>query len=161
MNPTPPLICGMLLVAMMSAGMMHFWSVQNYVAEYPPEQVIRKVPDRGNPAKTKTLSPKTATRPAPLATYKPSRESKAQKEFFEGLVSEMKKLRTENRDLLDQLAETNRDVMKLEFRVDTHSESFRPLPTSEDREDTSFGIPEEDLQGVLPPRASPVYPVEN
>lgn len=33
----------------------------------------------------------------------------------------------QNRDLQTKLAETNRDVMALEFRVDSHSEEFRPL----------------------------------
>ena len=61
-------------------------------------------------------------------------------------------LQNQNRDLLDQLAETNRDLMKLEFRVDTHSESFRPMPVSEDRPFTSV----DDEPGVLPPRAEPV-----
>jgi hypothetical protein len=51
------------------------------------------------------------------------------------------------------MAETNRDLMKLEFRVDTHSESFRPMVVSEERIDTSF----EDGPGVLPPRAEPVF----
>jgi hypothetical protein len=54
------------------------------------------------------------------------------------------------------MAETNRDLMKLEFRVDTHSESFRPLPVTEDLStlnasslDTST---RESLPGVLPAR---------
>jgi predicted RNase H-like nuclease (RuvC/YqgF family) len=75
-----------------------------------------------------------------------------QKQFFESLVSRMESLQNQNRDLLDQLAETNRDLMKLQFRVDTHSESFRPLPVSEDRPFTSL----DDEIGVLPPRAEPV-----
>ena len=75
-----------------------------------------------------------------------------QKQFFETLVSRMESLQNQNRDLLDQLAETNRDLMKLQFRVDTHSESFRPLPVSEDKPFTSL---EEEI-GVLPPRAEPV-----
>jgi len=62
-------------------------------------------------------------------------------------------LENQNRDLVDQIAETNRDMMKLEFRVDTHSESFRPLPTSEEHGDTTF----DDGPGVLPPRADPVF----
>ena len=65
----------------------------------------------------------------------------------------MEKLQNQNQDLLDQMAETNRDVMKLEFRVDTHSESFRPMPVSEERLDTSF----DSGPGVLPPRAEPVF----
>jgi hypothetical protein len=50
------------------------------------------------------------------------------------------------------MAETNRDLMKLEFRVDTHSESFRPLQVNEEPIETSF----EAAPGVLPPKASPV-----
>ncbi len=65
----------------------------------------------------------------------------------------MASMETQNRDLLDQLAETNRDLMKLEFRVDSHSESFRPLPVSEDQPFSSLA---DDL-GVLPPRAEPVF----
>jgi hypothetical protein len=42
--------------------------------------------------------------------------------------------------------------MELNFRVNTHSEQFRPLPVSEERIETSF----EDEPGVLPPRAEPV-----
>ena len=64
----------------------------------------------------------------------------------------MASMETQNRDLLDQVAETNRDLMKLEFRVDTHSESFRPLPVSEDQ---PFSSLDEEI-GVLPPRAEPV-----
>jgi hypothetical protein len=75
-----------------------------------------------------------------------------QQQFFEALVSRMESLQNQNRDLLDQLAETNRDLMKLEFRVDTHSESFRPLPVTEDQPFTSL----EEEAGVLPPRAEPV-----
>jgi hypothetical protein len=77
-----------------------------------------------------------------------------QKKFFEALIEKINGLQNQNRDLLDQLAETNRDLMKLEFRVDTHSESFRPLPVSEDRPFTSVEV----TPGVLPPRAIPVPP---
>ena len=76
-----------------------------------------------------------------------------QKKFYEALIAKMESLQNQNRDLLDQMAETNRDVMKLEFRVDTHSESFRPMPVSEERFDTSF----DSGPGVLPPRAEPVF----
>ena len=65
----------------------------------------------------------------------------------------MESLQNQNRDLLNQVAETNRDMMNLNFRVDTFSDSFRPMPVSEDRPDTSF----EDGQGLLPPRAEPVF----
>ena len=75
-------------------------------------------------------------------------------------MSELRTLKNENRDLRDSMGETNRDVMKLAFRVDSHSESFRPLPTSEERDDTSFGGNDDDFPGVLPPKANPVYSLD-
>ena len=63
----------------------------------------------------------------------------------------MKQIKRENTTLRDQMAETNRDLMKLEFRVDTHSESFRPLPTTEDEVTLEPPLIDEG-PGVLPPR---------
>jgi len=83
-----------------------------------------------------------------------SAPSAGQKEFFKALLKEVKALRNDNLNLVDQMAETNRDLMKLEFRMGTHSESFRPLPVNDERPATSF----DDGPGVLPPRAEPVFP---
>ncbi len=166
MSPIPPILCGTLLAAMMAAGLSHHWSIQGFLANYEAVPVrLSPAVSPMAPAQQQKMSPEP---PLELATLTASTspgpgdiETAAEKEFFKGLVAEMKQLRNENRDLLDQLSETNREVMKLEFRVDTHSESFRPLPTSEERLDTTFGIDhEEDIPGVLPPRANPVYPLE-
>lgn len=57
-------------------------------------------------------------------------------------------LQRENRNLRDQVAETNRDLMELQFRVDSHSQSFRPLrAVQETRQPVG--------PGVLPPIESP------
>jgi hypothetical protein len=64
------------------------------------------------------------------------------------MLRQIENLQNQNRDLLDQLAETNRELMKLEFRVDTHSSQFRPLPVTEERQEAHF----DDAYGVLPPR---------
>jgi len=142
---TLPILCGAAIACMSAAGLSHWWSVRQFIA----------VVDSGRPIAVSKPSP--VARPAPSAVASeglPRVDSPpAQKEFYEALLTEMRKLRTENRDLLDQMAETNRDIMKLEFRVDTHSESFRPLPVSEERFDTTF----DDGGGVLPPRAEPVF----
>lgn len=97
----------------------------------------------------------------PLASQQPVALDPSQKNFYEAMVEKMKTLESyhksienQNRDLVDQMAETNRDMMKLEFRVDTHSESFRPMPVSEDPADLSLG----DDTGVLPPRAELILP---
>lgn len=158
MNPTPPFICGTLLVAMIAAGISHYWSVETFVADYPTVPAVRMLPVNTPIGESKKQQ---LTQTKPLLTSLPdSNEVPAQQEFFNSLVSELKKLKNENRDLRDLMGETNRDVMKLAFRVDTHSESFRPLPASEEREDTSFGFDDDSFPGVLPPKASPVYPLD-
>jgi chromosome segregation ATPase len=66
------------------------------------------------------------------------------------LKSENQNLHGVNENLQDQLAETNRDLSELQFRVDTHSESFRPLRTSPNdiRENTIRGA----IHPLLPPK---------
>lgn len=57
-----------------------------------------------------------------------------------------------NRELRNQVAETNRDLMELQFRVDTHSEQFRPLNITEQADNQILDMPEYDTSiGVLPP----------
>jgi len=145
MKPTLPILCGAAVACMSAAGLSHWWSVRQFIA----------VVDSGLPIAISKPSPISSPAPPSVAMAESPRSDSppAQKEFYEALLTEMKKLRTENRDLLDQMAETNRDVMKLEFRVDTHSESFRPLPVSEERFDTTF----DDSEGVLPPRAESIF----
>lgn len=149
---TVPIICGIALAAMSAAGFSHWWSVQQFAAAIhaglpvaSPEKPAEAAPAK--PAAPKLLA-QTPKNPAPATDA-------AEKKFYEALVAKMESLQNQNRDLLDQMAETNRDVMKLEFRVDTHSESFRPMPVSEERLDTSF----DNGPGVLPPRAEPVFPL--
>ena len=151
---TVPVICGVALTAMATAGLSHWWSVRQFIAALdagvPASSMPQPVPQPAAPSPVAAekspgpLASKTTT-PAPAPTPR-------QKDFYEALISKMENLQNQNRDLLDQVAETNRDLMKLEFRVDTHSEQFRPLPVNEERLDTSF----EDDPGVLPPRADPV-----
>ncbi len=154
---TLPMICGLALAAMSTAGLSHWWSVRQFANAF--ESGI-PIPPAGSPAAPQSPATTPAARSAPeaLAAVRQPADAVAyqhpQKEFFESLLKEVKTLRNENLNLVDQMAETNRDLMKLEFRVDTHSESFRPLPVNDERLDTSF----DDGPGVLPPRAEPVYP---
>lgn len=152
-----PMICGTALAAMSAAGFSHWWSVRQFVI------AINTKPPFSAPLRhSNSNQPSTPTTAAPLLTLTPANPTStpatdaAQKKFYEALVAKMESLQNQNRDLLDQVAETNRDLMKLEFRVDTHSESFRPMPINQDRPDTSF----DSGPGVLPPRAEPVpdYP---
>lgn len=159
MNPTPPLFCGTLLAAMMAAGVSHFWTVRGIVSRFPSAPALRIDPsstDDKTADPTRQLAPHSREfSPAPLA-----RGSEEEREFYTALLSEMKALRNENKNLIDQIGETNRDMMKMEFRMDTYSESFRPLPIQDRSDDTTFGS-EPEFPGVLPPKATPVYPLEN
>jgi hypothetical protein len=156
MKPTTvPLTSAFILATLSAAGISHWWSVREFTHAFPA----------GLPAAPLSVGPSPSAVPTPtilapsLAAVAQQPQNSAvptaaQKDFFENLVKEVKTLRSENLNLVDQMAETNRDLMKLEFRVDTHSESFRPLPVSEERNDTSL----DDGPGVLPPRAEPVFP---
>lgn len=158
MNPMPPVFCGMLLTAMMAAGVSHYWSVEKFIADYPTTPAVRLIPADSTSPPSDAISPPQET-PDHLVEAPARTEDAHSKEFFGNLIQELRNLRNENRALTDQIAETNRDVMKMQFQIDTHSESFRPLPTSQEREDTSYGM-EDDFPGVLPPRAEPVFPLD-
>lgn len=150
-----PKICSYALAAMCTAGISHWWSVREFTASWqanlPTTLTSPSAPMAMPEPKPSVKAPQiVSVQPAPKAQIA---DSAPQKEFFEAMLKEIKTLRTENLNLVDQMAETNRELMRLEFRVDTHSESFRPLPVSEDRPDTSF----DDGPGVLPPRAEPVF----
>jgi hypothetical protein len=155
-SPIMPLICGVATAVMTAAGLSHWWSIRQFItvmdAEAPVSrvQVLAATVESAPAATDKAVAPPSAPQDA-AATVLAAPDA-GQKQFFEKLITRMESLQSQNRDLLDQLAETNRDLMKLEFRVDTHSESFRPLPVSEDQPFTNF---DNDL-GVLPPRAEPV-----
>jgi pyruvate/2-oxoglutarate dehydrogenase complex dihydrolipoamide acyltransferase (E2) component len=157
-------IGGVVLAAFAAAGASHWWTVRQMLAAieeaggtlaYP--SFTSDLPEAVPPAPVRS-QPLLVNEAAPAAPQPISDTS--QQEFFAALVDEIRELRGENRDLRDQMAETNRDLMQLEFRVDTHSESFRPLPVSEGRFDVSVddaidtdpGSRLGEGPGVLPPR---------
>lgn len=152
------IICGIALAAMSAAAASHWWSVRQFVIAVNsglPAPTVSPATAPAAPARqtsptarpSDTLAAKTPRTPEPALAA-----ASGQNEFYDALIRRIENLQNQNRDLLDQMAETNRDLMKLEFRVDTHSEQFRPLPVSEERIDTSFDMD----PGVLPPRAEPV-----
>lgn len=151
---TLPLFCGVATAVMCAAGISHWWSVHQLLVVMdgaahtlsPKMQPIAQVVPE--PA-TKTAAVSKATTIVKTVAAAPPEQ---QQKFYESLITRMESLQNQNRDLLDQLAETNRDLMKLEFRVDSHSASFRPLPVTDDQPFTSL---DSDI-GVLPPRAEPV-----
>lgn len=157
MKPTTvPILCGAALIAISTAAVCHWWSVSQFAAAVhaglpvllPPPSATPFSTPVGPQAAQSSLVAQAPKLPEPTATTDAS-----QKIFYEALIAKMEGLQNQNRDLLNQVAETNRDMMNLNFRVDTFSDSFRPMPVSEDRPDTSL----EDGQGILPPRAEPVF----
>lgn len=75
----------------------------------------------------KNQLPVSGSRDEDTATLQALREIVAR---LQELKSENTELQGANRELQEQLEETNRDLSELQFRVDTHSESFRPLRAS-------------------------------
>lgn len=160
-----PTTCAISLAAMIAAGASHWWSVREFIAHYqaprggaPVVPVETPAPPIPKKAPAQQSPPALATKPAepPLG--------KSQKDFYEGLVNRIEQLQNQNTYLTDQLAETNRNMMNLEFTVNSHSQQFRPLPVNQpDQEKSRQPDPEnqksrtmlDDLPGVLPPRAFP------
>jgi len=170
-QPITPAICLAATACMITAATSHWWSVRQLTATIDPAALAV-------PATPVALAetPEPASVPAPVPVVAEARDSgftaeppvgeslATQQQFYQELLREMQHLRAQNRDLLNQVAETNRDLMKLEFRVDTHSEQFRPMPVAGDRFVTSvdpvpfnsFDSSFDDGPGLLPPRAEPV-----
>ncbi len=174
-----PTIFTAALTAMIAAGASHWWSVRQFAPvaanaaapmrapavpdeprstpESMPEIPVPAAPlAAAPPAVMPVALPQAPEAAAPSATHAAGEPIAMQLEFYEEMLREMRNLRGQNRDLLNQVAETNRDLMKLEFRVDTHSDQFRPLPVAEEAFNASFGTSFDDSPGLLPPRAEPV-----
>lgn len=159
MNPVPPFLSAILLAAMMAAGVSHYWSLQEFIAEYPIAPAVRQMPlPSSEVVSRETIKNVNSTKSVEVAALKAPEDSTQLKSIFEEMLVELKKIQNEKNDLINQLAETNRSVMQLQFQVDSHSESFRPMPTREERDDRS-NI-DDTFPGVLPPRANPVYPLD-
>jgi hypothetical protein len=150
-------LCSLLLTAAFTATATHHFTVRDMLARgisHPdPAPALKPENPPATLAATTATPPPTAPAPQTIPPTPPQADLSAQRELYDEVLAELRSLKMENRNLLDQIGETNRDLMKLEFRVDTHSESFRPLPASDSRFDSSF----DDGLGVLPPRAEPYH----
>ena len=65
-------------------------------------------------------------------------------------------MRDDQRSLRKQISESNRDLDELTFRVDTHSDSFKPLQTEVERPRSLDQMTDQPLNapgtGLLPPK---------
>lgn len=162
---TLPAFCGAALAMMSAASLSHWCSVNEFVTAIhaglpvqlapspsPTAPPVLTAPDVEMPTSAPTtllVAHQSLTPPAALGA---AAGDPSQQKFYEALVSRMESIQSQNRDLLSQVAETNRDMMNLNFRVDTFSESFRPMPVGEPLAELSYL----DGPGVLPPRAEPI-----
>jgi len=119
-----PFTCAVALATMAGAGVQHWLLVRDQVQS--PPAALAALPALSEPAPTITPAPAPVAQPAavdPELVARLERVISGQEKIMERFAQ----LDRQNIDLRDQVAETNRDVMELQFRVDSHSESFRPL----------------------------------
>ena len=120
-------VSGVALVLMGGGAGIHWWKVKGMVVRGSgPEWVALAVE---HPAKGGAMLASTGSQLALAAPgSSPSKEEINSIVATMGeMVSVLKDLRTENDDLRDQVEEINRDLNEAQLRLDSHSESFRPL----------------------------------
>jgi len=68
------------------------------------------------------------------------------------IVSVLRELKDENRNLREQVEEANRDLTEMQFRIDTNSRSFRPMKVSGEPAGPMERTAGHPLLGVKPQR---------
>ena len=155
-----PIICGAALAVMAGAASTHYLSVRQMVilAENSALPMGEVAPAGTEASETEALiaqiRQENASLQGTLAHQKANLVGNANPAPAAQPPSHLNQVLAElvalNRDLRNQVAETNRDLMELQFRVDTHSEQFRPLNLTEDYRDESDEFDPAAI-GVLPP----------
>jgi len=163
-----PACCLLLLGTMLSMVIGHWFQLVQPPAiaiQPPPQPEVPAKPAADSDSSTEPpiIQSNTALSAAPQSAAMPEQH---RNHDLQPLLERIGRLETQNRTLRQQLAETNRDLLTLQFRVDTHSESFRPLPVAESdaapvaipiQETSPAPDPEsEDDPVLLPARAEPV-----
>lgn len=155
-----PVLCGTALAIMTGATATHFFAVRQMVglAQLGGGVSAPAVGDattlelmaefqREKDALQATVNASRALQAGHASAPAPEASSPDLNRALTEIVSLIREQRT-------QLAETNRDLMELQFRVDSHSEQFRPLNVTDPGFDDPYGFPAdepaEDI-GVLPP----------
>lgn len=68
------------------------------------------------------------------------------------LMAKLTELTQQQKSMQSQQAELNRDINEIQFRLDSHSQDFRPLRTERSIDSLSLPSSEMDLNPLLPPR---------
>ena len=154
-----PLTCSIALISMLAASLSQWWAVNQLVLAVEstmPRQMHLAVRQASAPPQA-TANSKIPDTPATAEVQK----GPAYEKFFESLVGKLNAVEQrnviveqQNQDLRDQIAATNNDIMEIQFRLDSHSESFRPLKIAPETKIT----PDANSNGgagVLPPLSEP------
>ena len=156
-----PIACGTALAVMAGAAAAHWSSVRNLSAlasvlpeNHTPSQVPRRAAVPALPDESLAREAKHLLAEARRTENQPSRPAKAESEFdarLEKILSVSEGLAEQNAQLRDQMANTNRDMMELQLRVDSYDGQFRPLKVEEE---TTY-YDDDGSSGVLPPLDTP------
>ena len=170
---TLPIVSGIALAVMAGAAASHYSSVNNLIAFAGMTRANGMPSTSPGPARLVSNGQDARSIVAELQRQNESLEqtlaeneaaisaipSQSERPVLSGSDNDMQRLLTElvaqNRYLRDQISETNRDMMTLQFQVDSHSTQFRPLNLAEDRKDLIAEPFEQDYIGVLPPSDLP------
>ena len=165
-----PIACGTALALMVGAAAAH-WSSVNHMAalaallpaNLSPTKLtlpaVAPLPDDKPAREAKDfLAEARRAEDAPVRPAKASHDPDAR---FEKLLSVLEGTVEQNAQLRDQMANTNRDMLELQLRVDSYDGQFRPLKLDNEQEPRALEILEEPYtstaydDGVLPPIDSP------
>ena len=165
MNAITLIASTLALGAVMGISGTHFHQVKTMVENGRPEQIVppSSVPPGSALAEKIHQDAKNAEPQldliddVALPTLSLPTESKSINQRDGALMEILVAIRNEQKNIRQQVSETNRDMDELTFRVDSHSTQFRPLQTKAGRpralivNDDEFASPSGSNQ-LLPPK---------
>ena len=163
-----PLVCGVALAAMAGAVSSHYAAVTQMTTWAANPEIQDTLHKNSSQKNTKSMIAQLQRENhALMGTLHSSQEDlesrlsgvagdHAAPRTSDRLETLLAELVAQNRDLKNQIAETNRELMDVQFRLDTHAEGFRPLNVANETiaeayptiaDDGNFDI----APGLLPP----------
>ena len=158
-----PTICGIAMIAMIAAAATHRLSINSLLTMAQDPATMSPTRDADQPSDpTQQLIAELRQQNNLLENALPADQQRQSAHSMNRLAAHTKNTSPEvrqilaelvemNRELRNQVAETNRDLMELQFQVDTHSDQFRPLnvtnPVIESRDEPA----DSSAISVLPP----------
>ena len=171
MNSINLISSALALGAMMGISGTHFQQVKTMVERGAPPQVIPvmegsddatlAVSDR-LPVPLASTSPvtmkSTGLKITPVSTQTTTRQSIPKGDRDSALMEMLIAIRKDNAHLRNQLANTNRNMDELTFRVDAQSDQFKPLQTDPNARPRAMVVPDDEFirpmesGDLLPPK---------